>query len=56
LPKRNVLNKVVGFTGKKFALVQFALCTYAQNVVHGFVAPKNLYEFDAVVNVKRLSA
>jgi hypothetical protein len=56
LPKRNVLNKVVGFTGKKFALVQFALYTYAQNVVHGFVAPKNLYKSDAVAYLKRLSA
>jgi hypothetical protein len=38
LPKRNLLNKVVGFTGKKFTLAQFALYTYAQNVVCGFVA------------------
>jgi hypothetical protein len=36
--------------------VQFALYTYAQNVVHSFVAPKTPYEFDAVVNLKRSSA
>jgi len=56
LPKRNVLNKVVGFTGKKFALVQFALYTYAQNVVHGFVAPKTSNEIDSVAHLKRQSA
>jgi hypothetical protein len=56
LPKRNVLNKVVGFTGKKFALVQFALYTYAQNVVQCFIAPKNLHKVDAVAYLERLSA
>jgi hypothetical protein len=56
LLKRNVLNKVVGFTGKKFALVQFALYTYAQNVVHSFVAPKTSNESDFVSHLKRLPA
>jgi hypothetical protein len=56
LPKRNLLNKVVGFTGKKFTLAQFATYTYAQNVVHSFVAPKNLHKADAVANLERMSA
>jgi hypothetical protein len=56
LPKRNVLIKVVGFTGKKFALVQFALYKYVQNVVHSFIAPKNLHKADTVAYLERLSA
>jgi hypothetical protein len=56
LPKRNLLNKVVGFTGKKFTLAQFATYTYAQNVVHSFIAPKNLHKADAVACLERLSA
>jgi hypothetical protein len=56
LPKRNLLNKVVGFTGKKFTLAQFATYTYAQNVVHSFIAPKNLHKADAVAYLERLSA
>jgi hypothetical protein len=30
-----------------FTLVQFALYTYAQNVVHSFVAPKNSQSSEA---------
>jgi hypothetical protein len=56
LPKRNVLNKVVGFTGNKFTLLQFALYTYAQNVVQSFAASKNLHKADADAYLKRLSA
>jgi hypothetical protein len=56
LLKRNVLNKVVGFTGMKFTLVQFTLNTYAQNVVHSFFAPKNLNKDDSVAYLERLSA
>jgi hypothetical protein len=56
LPKRNLLNKVVGFTGKKFTLAQFALDTYAQNVVRSFVAPKTSNEANSVAYLKRLSA
>jgi hypothetical protein len=33
--------------GRNFTLVQFATYTYAQNVVHSFVAPKNSQSFEA---------
>jgi hypothetical protein len=36
--------------------VQFALYTYAQNVVRGFVAPKNSYKANAVPYLKQWSA
>jgi hypothetical protein len=55
LPKRNLLSKVVGFTGKKFTLVQFALHKYVQNVVHRFVAPKNLNKADSIAYLEQLS-
>jgi hypothetical protein len=39
-----------------FALARSTTYTYAQNVVHSFIAPKNLHKADAVAYLERLSA